>query len=112
MKNEVKILKFLYKYKKPIEVQEICDHLDLVKNEEVMMILRHLINQKLVTLYRNDGRMGDLCLEVDPVAITTNGIRRLENRIPTFVKSYVPILISLAALAVAIAAFVVSMRSL
>ena len=112
MKNEIKILKFLSKYKKPIERQGICDHLGLVKNEELMMILQHLINQGLVTLYRNNGRLGVLRLEVDPVTITTKGIRRLENRIPTFVKSYVPILISLAALAVATVALVVSMPSL
>ena len=72
-----------------------------------MRIIRHLRNQELVVLYREEGRVGVLHLEADPVTITTNGIKHLENRIPVFIKSYVPRVISIVALAVAIVALIV-----
>ena len=106
LKNEIKILRFLQRQDQPSEIKEICDRLNLPDKKQVMRVLYHLQNQGFAALYRRHGRMGVLRLEIDPVDITTAGIKHLENRVPNWLKSYMPIGIAIIALGVSIIALI------
>lgn len=103
MKNEIKILKFIQDHN-DLKAKEICNSLN-INYEESMPVFRHLENQRFITLIRGHGRIGPLMHNTDPFGITTNGVKHLENRIPNFVKSYLPIFISIVALLISIIAF-------
>lgn len=102
MKNEIKILKFIRDHDE-LTREEILIKLDFIFEKDGR-IFQHLLNQGFVSLIRKHGRVGELRLDIDPLGITTNGIKHLENRIPKFIKSYVPVFISGIALFISIIA--------
>ncbi len=103
MKNEIKILKEIRKHQSQ-KAREICTSLD-IDYEESMPVIRHLTNQGFITLVQPLEQIGSLVDWRDPYDITTNGIKHLENRIPKFVKSYIPIIFSSIALGISILSY-------
>jgi len=101
LKNELKILKFI-RNNDGLKKKDILNKLNITAKSDG--VFHHLKNQGLITLIRDVGRVGPLMMDVDPVGITTNGIKYLENRIPNFIKSYLSLFISSAALIISIIA--------
>lgn len=102
MENEIKILKFIRDHDE-LTREEILIKLDSIFEKDGR-IFQHLLNQGFISLIRKRGRIGQLKLNIDPLGITTNGIKHLETRIPKFIKSYVPVFISCIALFISIIA--------
>lgn len=100
----MKILKFIRDNDK-LKIKEICERLS-INYEKSISVFIHLENQGFITLIRGERRVGPLMHHTDPFGITTNGIKHLENRLRNFVKSYLPILISIGAIFISIMAFI------
>lgn len=103
LKNEIKILKEIRKNQTK-KAKEICTSLD-IDYDESMPVIRHLTNQGFIILVHLPGYVGPLLDWRDQYDITTNGIKHLENRIPKFVKSYIPIIFSSMAIGISILSY-------
>ena len=108
MKNEIKVLKQIKKYREKHNDQcqsakEICIDLKL-DYDKTIAVFRHLENQGFVIAVHRSRSTGDPEIDCDLVGITTNGIIHLEKRIPEKIRFYAPIVISSIAVIISIIA--------
>ena len=102
MKNERKILKYVAKFRQKTPdqaqtAQNICDELN-IDFETNIAVFRHLENQGLAIPIGVHGRVGPLSVEIDPIGITTDGIKNVENYWYKKIKSWTPLIFSLIAI--------------
>lgn len=102
MKNERKILKYVAKFRQKTLDQEqtaqnICAKLNIDFDTNIAVFI-HLVNQGLITPVRFHGHLGSLLIERDPIGITTNGIKNVENYWYKKIKSWMPLILSLVAI--------------